>query len=135
MRVVLTLELRLINADELLPPPRVFAVAVVGDPIKPGGELRLAAETADVLVGFKEGFLGEVIGERHVGAREISEQTTYRGLMPPHQLGKRVMVIIEKNPGDEVCIRQRHAADVRATAAGCLYRCFWWWQRYRSQVC
>ena len=45
--------------------------------------------------------------------------------MPPHELRERMVVIIEENAGNEVCIRQRHASEARATAAGCLY------QRYR----
>ena len=105
-RILLGFEHGFINPDELFPAPRVFAEAVVGDAVKPRGELRFATEAADVFVRFKEGLLGQVIGERHVGACKVPEQTTYRRLMPPHELRERMLIVMEEDSGDEVCIRQ-----------------------------
>ena len=105
-RVLLGFENCLIDADELLPPPRFLAEAVVSDAVKPGRKLGLAAEAPDVLERFEEGFLAEIIGEGGITARELTEQTADRRLMPAHELRERVVVIIEKDSGDEVCIRQ-----------------------------
>jgi hypothetical protein len=105
-RVLLGFELALVNPDQLFPLPRFFAEAVVGDAVKPGRKLRFAAKAPDVFEGFEEGFLGEIIGECGIAARELTEQTSDRRLMSAHKLGKRVVVIIEEDSGDEVCIRQ-----------------------------
>jgi hypothetical protein len=105
-RVLLGFENCLIDPDELFPAPRFLAEAIVGDAVKPGRKLRFTAEAPDVFEGFEEGFLAEVIGERGITARELTEQTADRRLMPAHELRERVVVIIEKDSGDEVCIRQ-----------------------------
>ena len=105
-RVELRFELCLINPDELLPFSRFLAEAIVGDAVEPGRKFRFAAEAPDVLEGFEEGFLGEIIGERGVTARELTEQTADRRLMPAHQFGERMLVIMEEDSRNEICIRQ-----------------------------
>jgi hypothetical protein len=105
-RVLLGFELCLVNSDELFSFPRFFAEAVVGDAVKPGRKLRFTAEAPDVLEGFEEGFLREIIGERGIAARELTEQTSDRGLMSAHEFGERMLVVMEEDSGDEVCIRQ-----------------------------
>ncbi len=109
MRILFRLELRFIDSHQLLPAARVFAKAVVGNAVKPGREPRFAAEAADVFVGLEKRFLRQVIRERRIGPSELPEQTSHRGLMPPHEFGEGVMIVIEKDSGDEVCIRQRHS--------------------------
>ena len=104
--VLLGFENCFIDADELLPAPRFLAEAIVGDAVEPGRKLCFPAEAPDVFEGFEEGFLAEIIGERGITARELTEQTPDGRLMPAHELRERVVVIIEKDSGDEVCIRQ-----------------------------
>jgi hypothetical protein len=104
--VLLGFENCLIDPDELLPPPRFLAEAIVGDAVKPGRKLGFPAEAPDVLERFEEGFLAEIIGKRGIAAGELAEQTPDRGLMPAHELRECVVVIIEKDSRDEVCIRQ-----------------------------
>ena len=105
-RVLLGFELCLINADQLFSFSRFFAEAVVRDAVEPGRKLRFAPEAADVFEGFEESFLGEIIGEGGIAARELTEQTPDGRLMSAHELRKRVLVIIEEDSRDEVCIRQ-----------------------------
>ncbi len=106
MRILFGFEPGFIDPDQLFPLPRFFAEAVVGDAVKPGRKFRFAAETADVLEGFEECFLGEIIGERGIGSGKLTEQTSDRRLMTPHQFRESVVVIIEEDSGDEVCIGQ-----------------------------
>src|SRR5215218_2907918 len=95
LRIVFGLELRLINPDQLFPFARVLPEAVVSDPVKPGGELRLPAKAADVLVGTQKSLLREVVREREVGACELTKQTAHGRLMIAHQLGEGMVVILE----------------------------------------
>jgi hypothetical protein len=106
VRVLLGFELRLVDADQLLPPTGVFAEAIVGNAVKPGRKLRFTAKAPDVLERLEESFLGEIIGEGGIGAGELTEHTSDRGLMPPDKLGERMVVVIEKNSRNEVCIGQ-----------------------------
>ena len=57
-----------------------------------------------MLVSAQEGFLGKIVRERNVGADELTEQTSHARLMISHQLRKGVVVIIDKNASDKVCI-------------------------------
>ncbi len=107
--VVLSLPLRFVDADEFFPAPRIFPEAIVGNAIKPGGETRLAAETADVLVSAQERLLREIIRERDIRSGELAQQAPHRRLMPSHQFRERVVIVIEKDSGDELCIGQLHA--------------------------
>jgi hypothetical protein len=104
LRIVFGLELSFIDANEFLSFPRFFAETIVGDPVKPGGKSRFAAEAAQVLVSLEKRFLGEVVRERDVRPDQIPEQTSHTRLMIPDQLGKGVMVVINENARNEVCI-------------------------------
>ncbi len=112
LRILFGFETGLINANELLSFPRFFAKAVVGDAVEPGGKFRLAPETPDVFESLEEGFLGEIVSERGIGSGELTKQTSDRRLMTPDQFGEGMVVIIEKDSGDEVCIGQRHSATL-----------------------
>ena len=109
LRIVFRFELSFIDANQFLSFPGFFPETIVGDPIEPGREPRLAAETAEILVGADEGFLRQIVRERNIAADELAEQTPDAGLVVAHQFGERVVVILKKNPGDKVCIGKRHA--------------------------
>jgi hypothetical protein len=104
LRIVFGLELSFIDANEFLSFPRFFPKTVVGNPVKPGRETRFAAEAAQVLVSLEKRFLRQVVGERDIAPDQLAEQTSHARLMISHQLREGVVVIIEKNAGDEVCI-------------------------------
>ena len=104
LRIMLGLQLSFINANELFSFAGLLAETIVSDPVKPGRETRLPAKAAEVLVSAQECLLGQIVGERHIGPDELAEKTSHARLMIPHQLRKSVVVIIEKNASDEVCI-------------------------------
>ena|SRR6266566_3629335 len=104
MRIVLALQLLFVDPDELFPPPRVFSKTVICNPVKPGGEPRFAAKTADMFVGAQKSFLRQIIGKRNICARKLAQQTTHARLMPTDQLAKSVLVVIDKNSSNEVRI-------------------------------
>ena len=105
LRIVFGLELSFIDANEFLSFPRLFPKTVVGNPVKPGRKTRFAAEAPKVFVGAQKSFLGEVVREGDVGSDQIAEQTPDGRLMIPNQLGKGVVVVIDQNACNEVCIR------------------------------
>lgn len=107
--IVLGLPFGFVDSHELFPAPRVFAEAVVGDAIEPGGETRFAPEAANMFVSAQKCLLREIVGQRHIGARELAEQTSHGRLMAPDQFREGVVIVIEEDSGDEVCIRQLHA--------------------------
>ena len=109
LRIVFRFQLSFIDANELLSFPCFFPVTIVGDPIKPGRKTRFAAETAEIFVGPQKRFLREIVRERNIGADQLAEQTSHSRLMIPDQLRKGVVVVIDKNAGNEVCIGERHA--------------------------
>lgn len=104
LRVVFGLQLSFIDANQLLSFPGLFAETIVGDPVKPGRETGLAAKAAKVFVSAQKGFLREIVRERNIGADQLAEQTSHARLMIPHQLRESVVVVIDKNTSDEVCI-------------------------------
>jgi hypothetical protein len=104
LRIVFRLQLSFIDANEFLSFSRFFPETIVGDPVKPGGETRLAPETAEVFVGPQKRFLGEVVRQRDIGADQLAEQTSHTRLMVPDQFRKGVVVVINKNACNEVCI-------------------------------
>lgn len=97
-----------INANELFSFAGLFPETVVSDPVEPGRKTRLPTKAAEVLVSAQERLLGEIVRERNIGADELAKQTAHARLMIPDQLGKGVVIIIEKNASDEVCIGERH---------------------------
>lgn len=111
--IVLGFELRFVDANQLLSPPRFFTENVVADAIEPGAEFRFAAKSADVFVSAEECFLGEIVGEGDIGADQLTKHTADRGLVAAHEFGKGVVVVIDKNSGDEVCIGERHVRALR----------------------
>jgi hypothetical protein len=104
LRVMFCLQLSFINANELLSFAGLFAKAIVSDPVEPRRKTRLSAEAAEILVGAEKRFLRQVVRERDIGPDELAEQTSDARLMIPHQFRKGMVVVIEKNAGDEVCI-------------------------------
>jgi hypothetical protein len=102
--IMLRLQQLLIHADKLFAFARILAKTVVSDSVKPGRKSRLAAKASDVLVGAKESFLRQIIGQRNVCACELPKQTAHTGLMAAHQLAERVLIVIAKNSRDKVRI-------------------------------
>jgi hypothetical protein len=104
LRVMLTFQLSFIDANELFSFPGFLAETIVGDSVKPGGKTRFPAKTAEVFVSAQKRLLRQIVRERNIGPDELPKQTSHAGLMISHQLRKGVVIIIEKNAGDEVCI-------------------------------
>ena len=104
LRIVFGLQLSFIDANQFLSLPRLFPETVVGDPVKPGRKTRFAAEAAEVLVSPEKRFLGQVVRERDIRPNQVPEQTSHSRLMIPDQFGKGVVVVINKNARNEVCI-------------------------------
>ena len=104
LRIVFGFQLSFIDANQFLSFPRFFPETVVGNPVKPGGETRFAAEAAQVLVSFKKCFLREVVRERDIRPDKVAEQTSHARLMIPDQLRKGVVVVVNKDARNEVCI-------------------------------
>ncbi len=106
--IVLGLELTFVDSDQFFSFAGLLTETVIGNAIKPGGEFCLAAKAADVFVSAQESFLRKIISQRQVAPRELAEQTTDGGLMVSDQLGKGVVIILKKNPRDEIGIIKRH---------------------------
>jgi hypothetical protein len=104
LRIMLGFQLSFIDANELFSFPGFLAETIVGDPVEPGGKTRFPAKAAEVFVSAQKRLLREIVRERNIGADELAKQTSDAGLMISHQLRKGVVIIIEKNAGDEVCI-------------------------------
>jgi hypothetical protein len=104
LRIVFGLQLSFIDANELLSFASLFAKTIIGDPIKPGRKTGLAAKTAEVFVGAQKGFLREIVRERNISPNQLAEQTSHARLMISDQLREGVVVVIDKNTSDEVCI-------------------------------
>ena len=104
LRIVFRLQLSFIDANELLSFPGLFAETIIGDAIKPGRETGFAPKAAEVLVCAQKGFLRKIVRERNISANQLAEQTSHARLMISHQLSEGMVVIIDKNTSDEVCI-------------------------------
>src|SRR5205807_1961226 len=98
------LQLSFIDANELLSFARFLAETIVSDSIKPSRETGLAPKAAEVFVSAQKSLLREIVRQRNIGADELAEQTSHARLMIPDQFRESVMVVIEKNAGNEVCI-------------------------------
>jgi hypothetical protein len=57
--------------------------------------------------------LRQIICESDVGSSKLAEQTAHGRLMPPNQLTECVLVVIDKNSCDQVCISQLHSRRLR----------------------
>ena len=104
LRIVFRLQLSFIDANQLLSFPGLFAETIVGNPIKPGRKTGLAAKAAEIFVSPQKRFLRKIVRERNVGADQLAEQTSHARLMIPHQFGEGMVIVIDKNTSDEVCI-------------------------------
>ena len=104
LRIMFRLQLSFVDANQFFSFPGFLAETIVGDPIKPGRKTSLAPEAAKVLVSAQKGFLGEIVRQRNIGPDKLAEQAPNARLVVAHELGERVVVILEKNAGDEVCI-------------------------------
>jgi hypothetical protein len=104
LRIVFGLQLSFIDANQFLSFPGFFAETIVGDPIKPGRKSRFPTETAQVFVSAEKRFLGEIVRQRDIAADQIAEQTSHSRLVIPNQLRKSVVVVIDNNACNEVCI-------------------------------
>jgi hypothetical protein len=104
LRIMLGFQLSFIDANELFSFAGLFAKTIVGNPVEPGREARFPAKTAEVLVSAQKRLLRKIVRERNIGPDELAEKTSHARLMIPDQLRKGMVVIIEKNAGDEVCI-------------------------------
>jgi len=104
LRIMLAFQLSFIDANELFSFAGFLAETIVSDPVEPGGKTRFPAKAAEVFVSAQKRLLREIVRERNIGADELAKQTSHARLMISHQLRKGVVIIIEKNAGDEVCI-------------------------------
>src|SRR5256885_13773108 len=104
LRVLLSLPLLFIDANQLLAAACVLAKTIVRDSIKPGGEFRFAAEPADVFVSANKSVLSQIVGQGRVPTRELAQQTPNSRLMPTNQLAESVLVVIDKNSSDKAGI-------------------------------
>jgi hypothetical protein len=116
LRILFCLPLIFIHAHQLLATARVLAKAIVGDSIKPCGKSRFTAKAADVLVNANKGFLRQIISQRNVRARELSEEATHARLMASYQFTERVLVVIGKNSRDKVRISELDGIDTTVLA-------------------
>jgi hypothetical protein len=98
---LLGLPLFFIDANQLFAAASVLPETIVGDSIKPGGELRFATKAAQILVGANKSVLGQIVRKRKVAARELAQQPANARLMPTDQLAKSVLVVIDKDSGDK----------------------------------
>src|SRR5438046_2866397 len=105
LRVMLGLQLSFINANQFLSFSRFLSKTVIGNAIEPCRKAGLTAKAAKVLVGSQERFLGKIIRKGDVAPDKLAEHASNTRLMVSHQLGKSVVVVIDKNTSDEVCIR------------------------------
>ena len=104
LRVLFRLQLSFVDANEFLSFPRFLPETIISDPIKPGRKTRLAAKAAQVFVGAQKRFLRQIVGQRNIGADQLAEETSHTRLMIPDQFRESVVVVINKNAGNEVSI-------------------------------
>jgi hypothetical protein len=102
--IMFPFQLSFIDANQLFSFASLFPKAIIRDPIKPRGKTRFPAEAPEIFVGAQKRFLREIVRQRNIGADELAEQTPDARLMIPDQLSKGVVIIIDKNAGDEICI-------------------------------
>src|SRR5438874_8060070 len=108
LRIGFGLQLLFINPDNFFAFPGILAENIVSNSVKPGGEFRFASETSDIFVSANEGFLGEIIGQFHVGADQLAQKTAHGRLMAADELAKSVLVSLNNNSREEVGIGQLH---------------------------
>lgn len=104
LRIMFGLQSSFIDANKFLSFPRFFPETIVGDPVKPGRETRFAAKTAEVFVGPQKCFLGKVVCQRDIRADQLAEQTSHTRLMIADQFRKGMVVVVNQDACNEVCI-------------------------------
>jgi hypothetical protein len=104
LRVVFSFKLGLVDPNQFLSPAGILAKTVVGDTVKPGGKFRLSSEAANVFVSAEEGLLGKIICQCQIASRELPQKTADRRLVIADQLSEGMMIIVDKNPGNEIDI-------------------------------
>jgi hypothetical protein len=104
LRILFGRQLSFIDANEFLSFARFFPETIVGNPVKPGRKTRFAAETPKIFVGAQKSFLGQIVRKGDVGSDQIAEQTSNGRLVIPDQLRKSVVVVINKDSCNEICI-------------------------------
>jgi hypothetical protein len=104
LRIVFSLQLSFVDANQLFPFSRFFPETIVGDPVKPRRKTRFTAEAAQVFVSPQKRLLSEVVGQGNIRSDQVAEQTSDARLMIPDQFRKSVVVVINKNARNEVCI-------------------------------
>jgi len=104
LRIVFGLQLSFIDANEFLSFPRFLTETVVGDAVKPGRKPGFSAKAAQVLVGLEKGLLRQIIGKGNIAPDQVTQQTSHTRLMIPDQLREGVVVVINNNSCNEVCI-------------------------------
>ncbi|MEN3370953.1 MAG: hypothetical protein V7609_3096 [Verrucomicrobiota bacterium] len=102
--IVFPFQLSFIDANQFFSFTRFLAKAIIRDPIKPRRETRFPPEAAEILVGSQKSLLREIVRERDIGANKLTEQTPDARLMIPDQFSKGMVIIIDKNASDEICI-------------------------------
>jgi hypothetical protein len=102
--IVFGLQLSFIDANEFLSFPRFFPETIVGDAVKPCRKTRFAAKASKVLISAEKRFLRKIVGQGDVAPDQIPEQTAHTRLVIPDQLRKSVVVVINKNACNEICI-------------------------------
>ena len=101
---MLGLPLLFIDADQLFSAASVLPKTIVSNSIKPSGELRFAAEAAQIFVGPNKSVLGQIVGECEISAGKLAQQTANARLMSTDQLAKSVLVVINENSSDKCSI-------------------------------
>ena len=104
LRIGFRLELSFVDANQFLSFSRFFPKTIVGDPVKPRGKTGFAAKAAQVLVSLEKSLLREVVRQRQIGPRKVTQQTSHGRLVIPDQLRKGVVVVINENARNEVGI-------------------------------
>ena len=97
-------KLGLIDSNQILATPGIFPKAVIGNSVEPGRKPRFSPKAPQIAICLKKSFLRQIVRERKIGADQLAEQTSDTRLMIADQLRKSVVIIIEENSGDEVCI-------------------------------
>jgi hypothetical protein len=93
-----------VDPDKFLPPPRILAKAIICNPIEPGGKTSFPTKTADVFVTPQKSLLREIVGQCGIGSGKLAQHTAHTRLMPPNQLPESVLIVVNKNSRNEICI-------------------------------
>ena len=97
-------ELSFIDANQFFSFSRFLAETVVSNPVKPGRKTRFTAKAPQVFVSLEKGLLREIVRQGDIRPDKVAEQTSQARLVIPDQLRKGVVVVINKNARNEVCI-------------------------------